>query len=127
MVKSMHESSQIERLFADCASLDWFEDLPLPYMEIDAIGTIVRVNRAALKLHPSDREELIGRTAWEFLAPDEMNSSRVAFVSIMESGEEPPTVLRALYTRSGEFRNFALYRNLIRDGENRPTGMRILL
>jgi len=126
MVKSMLKSPQIELSSVDCPTLDRLEELPLPYIELEAKGIIVRVNRAALNLHPSERGELIGRMAWELLAPEEMNSSHAAFTAIMESAEEPPTVLRALNTRSGEFRNFALYRNPIRDRENKPTGMRIL-
>jgi PAS domain S-box-containing protein len=44
----------------------------------------------------------------------------------METGEEPPPVLRSIYDRSGEFRTYKLHRALKRNAEGRPAGMRML-
>lgn len=108
------------------ASSALFDELPLPYLEMDAMGFVTRANRAALALHPMEQGDLIGRMAWDLMATDEKEQSCAAYLSAMESGEEPPVVLRSLYTRHGEFRIYEMYRNLIRDAKGRPAGMRIV-
>jgi PAS domain S-box-containing protein len=102
------------------------DELPLPYIEMDAQGAITRVNAATLKLHPREQGELIGRMAWDFIVTDERESGRAAYLSFMETGEEPPPIHRSLFDRSGEFRVYELHRSLKRDAEGRPTGMRML-
>lgn len=102
------------------------DDLPLPYIEMDSRGVIVRANRATLALHPKDHGELIGRLAWDLMAPDEKEPSCAAYLSFMQSGEGAPVVRRSLYTRQGQFRVCDLYRSLVRDPEGHPAGIRML-
>lgn len=106
---------------------DAVDQLPLPYIEMDASGTITRANRAALCLHPAEQGGLVGSMAWELMATDEKEQSCAAYLSFMVSGEDPPPVMRSLYTGGGEFRTCELHRNLIRDSEGRPAGMRLML
>ena len=106
--------------------LDAIDELPLPYMEMDSMGIITHANRATMALHPMEQGALIGRMAWELMATDEKEQSCAAYLSLMESGEDPPTVLRSLYTRHGEFRTYELHRSLIRDGDGQPAGMRMV-
>ena len=44
------------------------DQLPLPYVEMDARGLITRANRAALALHHPEQGNLIGSSGWNMLA-----------------------------------------------------------
>jgi PAS domain S-box-containing protein len=113
------------------AETDAIDGLPLPYIEMDAKGIITRANRATLALHPLEHGTLVGTMAWDLMATDEKEPSCAAYLSFMEPGPEPgqdpPPVLRSLYTRGGEFRICELHRNLMRDSQGRPIGMRMML
>lgn len=105
---------------------DPIDDLPLPYIELDANGIVVRANRATLALHPAERGPLVGKLAWDFMAADEKDPSFASFCSALESDGDPPAVRRSLYDCSGGFRTYELHRNLVRDCDGKPVGMRIL-
>lgn len=108
------------------SALDLIDELPVAYVEIDAQGVITRANRAAVALHPPEHGELVGMVAWETIANDEKQISSDTFFASMECGENPPVVRRSFYTSKGEFRTFELHRNLIRDDNGRPTGIRVV-
>lgn len=108
------------------ATPDIIDELPLPYLELDASGVITRANRAALALHPIDRGELVGKSAWDFMAADEKDPSFAAYCSTLHTEEKPGAVHRSLYDRSGEFRTYEMHRSLMRDAEGKPVGMRML-
>lgn len=110
----------------DRSFADPIDDLPLPYIELDANGIVVRANRATLALHPVERGPLVGKLAWDFMAADEKDPSFASFCSALESDEEPPAVRRSLYDRSGHFRIYELHRSLVRDNNGKPVGMRML-
>lgn len=105
---------------------DVLDGLPLPYLELDRNGIVVRANRATLALLPPDCGELVGQLGFSFLAPDEKDQSFAAYVAALESGEQPEPVIRSVYDRSGQFRTYELHRNLICDGQGTPQGMRVL-
>jgi two-component system sensor kinase FixL len=44
----------------------------------------------------------------------------------METGENPPVARRSIFTSSGTFRVHELHRNLIRDTQGKPVGMRVV-
>jgi PAS domain S-box-containing protein len=77
-------------------------------------------------LHSSDSGELIGKLAWELMPTEEQEMSCAAFMAAMESGQDPPVARRSIYTSSGNFRMLELHRNLIRDTEGKPVGMRVV-
>ncbi len=106
------------------AAPDAIEELPLAYFEMDAQGVITRANRVACSLFQREREGIVGKSPWEFMAFDEIEMSREDYFSLMQGGKEPPAVRRALYTRNGEFRTYEMYRSLIRDAQGKPTGLR---
>src|ERR1039457_759634 len=78
------------------------EDLPVAYVEFNAQGTIIYANSIARSLHCNKGDDLIGKSAWDIMAADQIDLSRKAFMAIMESGKEPPVIQRALYTQNGE-------------------------
>ncbi len=108
------------------SELKTINELPLPYIEMDDHGIVTRANRATLELHPAERGDLIGNMAWDLMALDEKEASCAAYMSHMETGEEPPIARRSLYDVSGQFRTYELHRSLMRDAAGRPTGMRMI-
>jgi PAS domain S-box-containing protein len=102
------------------------DDLPLPYMEMDEMGIVTRANRATMALHPLEHGELIGKMAWDLMTTEEKEPACAAYLSMIESGQEPETVTRSLFTRRGEFRTYELHRSLIRDADGRSAGIRLL-
>jgi PAS domain S-box-containing protein len=110
---------------AELAATISIDDLPLPYLEIDAHGFITRANSAALALHHPDQGELIGRSAWDLVAIDEKDTSFAAFVSMVMSGKGPEVVHRSIFDRSGRFRTYEMHRSLIRDEQNKVAGVRM--
>jgi PAS domain S-box-containing protein len=122
----MNETSVIRPGSAESANSLEIDELPLPYVEIDARGVITRANRAARALHHPEQGELVGMTGWTLMAMDEKEFSSAAFHSQMASGQEPPVMCRSIFDRSGRFRTYEFHRSLMRDPEGRPAGMRLV-
>ena len=122
----MNEASVIRPDSAESASFLDIDELPLPFVEIDARGVITRANHAARALHHPEQGELVGMTGWTLMAMDEKEFSSAAFHSQMASGEEPPVMYRSIFDRSGRFRTYEFHRGLMRDPEGRPAGMRLV-
>jgi PAS domain S-box-containing protein len=108
---------------ADSHSED-IERFPIAYMEMDVNGTITCANRIAGRVFERSREEMVGKTPWEFMAAEEIENSREAYFSLMRTGGDPPPVRRTVITQKGEFRTYDMHRTLITDAEGRPAGMR---
>ena len=60
------------------------------------------------------------------MAVDEKDRSSAAFLSHMESGEDPPVMTRSIFDRSGSFRTYEFHRSLMRDAMGKPAGMRMV-
>jgi PAS domain S-box-containing protein len=108
------------------AELKIFDEFPLPYIELDASGYITRANRATRQLDSADQGSLIGRMVWDSMPTDEKEKNCAAYFSLMESGEDPPVVLRNIYDHSGQFRTYEIHRSLLFNDEGRPSGMRLV-
>jgi PAS domain S-box-containing protein len=102
------------------------DQLPLPYVEMNARGVITRANRAALALQHPEQGDLIGSSAWSAMAIDEKDHSAAAFLSLMATGEQPPVICRSLFDRSGKFRTYEIHRNMIRSPRGKPAGVRMI-
>jgi PAS domain S-box-containing protein len=103
---------------------DPLDELPVAYVEIDAKGAITRANRLTRSLHSKNCGELIGKKAWELMPIEEQEQSCAALLAAMETGQDPPVLRRSIFTSSGAFRVHELHRNLIRDEQGQPVGMR---
>ena len=64
-----------------------FEDAPLGYQSLDADGKLLMVNRAWLELLGYAREEVMGRSFGDFLAPGGAELFRQRFPLFKEKGE----------------------------------------
>lgn len=102
------------------------DQLPLPYVEMNADGVITRANRAALALQHPEQGNLIGSSAWNTMAIDEKDHSAAAFLSLMVTGEQPPVISRSLFDRSGKFRTYEIHRSMMRTPQGKPAGVRMI-
>jgi PAS domain S-box-containing protein len=103
------------------------DELPMPWLELDANGIITRTNRAAQVLRPSEQAELVGQFAFSFMAGSERETGFQSFVAALESRpEEPAVVVRYLYDSSGRYSPYQLHRSVILDDAGNPAGMRIV-
>jgi two-component system sensor kinase FixL len=122
----MNEVTTVLSTTDESAPSDPFDELPVAYVEMDARGAITRANRLTRSIHSSHAGELIGRLAWELMPATDQEMSRAAFKAAMDSNQDPPVAKRSLYTSSGHFRMHELHRNIIRDADGHPTGMRVV-
>jgi two-component system cell cycle sensor histidine kinase/response regulator CckA len=114
-------------LIADEQLHAFLQDAPIPCHEIDANGEIVFVNRAECELLGLAPNQLQGRPIWEFVAPEERNSSREAVVRKMR-GEQPLTRFERKYIRPDGIRLvLEIHEKHIRDVKSRIIGMRSFL
>jgi len=105
-------------------AIDPYDLLPVPYVELDCDGNIVRVNARACAVFGLPREEFVGRSGWDFLAGDELMCSQEEYRRALESPESPSPVRRAIRSVGGDFRTYDVFRSVVRDGEDKARGMR---
>ena len=101
---------------------DFFDHAPIPYQEIGRDGVIRRFNRGLCALLKCTAEQLTGRHAWDFVAPDRQEEFRSALNERMQKGFEAgpwevPYVLDGGTRISVEIRE-----SLIRDERGEVTG-----
>ena len=102
---------------------DVLQDLPVAYAEVDLQGVVSAVNQMACEMHHMTSEEIVGKSIWEFVPPDEVEQDKIDFFCVMESGEDPPVVRRSLYTAGGEYRTHEIHRRMMRDADGKPIGL----
>ena len=119
-------AESVEATAGERTAMDPIEELPLPYVEIDARGVVTRANRASHELYPPECGQLVGMMAWKLVAPDEKDLSFAAYCRSLETGEAAVKVRRSLFDRSGQFRTYEMYRSLVRDADGNPAGMRMV-
>ena len=101
-----------------------FEKAPVAYHEIDCEGIVLRVNRAECTLLGYEAEEILGKYAWDFIAPEEREPARQAFRRKIR-GEQPLEIVhRTDIRRDGAPLTVELHQSLIRDAKGAVTGMR---
>jgi PAS domain S-box-containing protein len=104
-----------------------FEFAPVAYHEIDANGTLRRVNQTECRMLGYTREEMIGRPVWQFVAADQQEQSREA-VRRKVAGEEPTAPFeRDFLRRDGGYLILEIYDSLIYDRAGEVTGIRSVL
>jgi len=59
---------------------DLFDQAPIPYEETDRDGSIRRFNQAVCALLKCAPERVMGRLAWDFVAPDQQDEFRSAMM-----------------------------------------------
>jgi PAS domain S-box-containing protein len=101
-----------------------FEEAPIAYHEIDSNGKIVRVNRAECELLGFSREELLGKDAWDVVAPEQRELSRQR-VREKLTGRVPLAAFERPYTRrDGATLLLEVHEKLILDESRATVGIR---
>ncbi len=101
-----------------------FQEAPVAYHEIDSEGVIRRVNNAECSLLGFERSEILGKYRWDFVAPEEQESSREALRRKI-SGEQPIAPFeREIIGRNGARHVVEIHESLIRDQSGRVVGVR---
>ena len=67
---------------------DLFDRAPIPYEETDAKGVIRRFNQEVSRLLKTTPDRILGRKAWDFVAPDQQPGFRAAMLERMASAHE---------------------------------------
>ncbi len=100
-----------------------FEKAPVAYHEIDRDGIVLRVNEAECRLLGYSAGEMVGRPAWEFVAPDQQAASRAAIAR--KIAEQQPLVpyTRPFSRRDGSRLFLEFHENLVRDEDGRAVGI----
>jgi PAS domain S-box-containing protein len=101
-----------------------FEEAPIAYHEIDGHGTVVRVNRAECDLLGFKREEILGKPAWDIVAPEQRELSRQRVQAKLTGLERLAPFERPYTRRDGSTLLLEVHENLIRDDSGRTIGIR---
>jgi len=100
-----------------------FEKAPVAYHEIDRNGTILRVNEAECLLLGYSAEEMVGRPAWEFVAPDQQTTSREAIRRKIAEIQPLVPYTREFARRDGTRLFLEFHENLVRNRDGAVTGI----
>jgi PAS domain S-box-containing protein len=102
-----------------------FEDSPIAYCEMDASGTIRRVNRAECDLLGLSAEQLLGRPAWDLAVP-EKREEWIEFFRDPRSQLPLPNSVEVEYLRpDGVSLTFAVYPQIMEEANSTVAGIRI--
>ncbi len=78
-----------------------WEEAPVAYHLVDTQGTIVAVNRAEETLLGYSREEMVGRSIFDFVAPEQVEEARSRFAAKLAGQEMPPAENRFYVRKNG--------------------------
>jgi PAS domain S-box-containing protein len=67
---------------------DLFDQAPIPYEETDREGNVRRFNLAVCALLQSTPDQILGRSAWDFVSPDQQEVVRADIMERMATGVE---------------------------------------
>jgi PAS domain S-box-containing protein len=103
---------------------DLFEDAPIAYHETDTEGIVRRVNRAECVLLGRDPSHIIGKHAWELLAPEEQERSRNAMRGKLSREVQVEVVERDYLAADGSRHTMEIHASLIEDHNGHVVGIR---
>jgi len=104
--------------------LEVLADAPIACHELNLDGIVVRVNPAGCRLAGLPEDQVIGRPAWDFIAPEQQWQSRENLAKIL-SGEPPPGPLERTWIRADGVRLVVeIHSNHVRDASGRMIGLR---
>ncbi len=102
---------------------DLFDRAPIPYEEMDRNGALHRFNQAVCTLLKSTPEQMIGRLAWDFAAPDRQTELRAAMKHRVQTGEETGPFECPYVLEDGTHLTVEIRENLIRNERGDVTGI----
>jgi PAS domain S-box-containing protein len=100
-----------------------FDQAPIPYAEINREGAVHRFNQAVCSLLKCAPDRMIGRPAWDFLAPDRQEEYRVALMKRMASGQDASPFECECLLEDGSRIAVEIRENPIRNDRGEVTGV----
>ena len=107
--------------------LEFLADAPIACHEMNLQGGIVLVNEAECRLLGYPESQILGRPAWEFVAPEERNQSRESILRVLSGAPLPDPHERTFVRADGSGLVLELYSNHLRDGGGQIIGLRSFL
>ena len=102
---------------------DLFDRAPIPYEETDLDGAVSRFNQAVCTLLKCTPERMMGRLAWDYLAPERQDEARQAMMLRIHAGQEAEPFECEYVLEDGTRLTVEIRENLIRDDHGEITGM----
>jgi PAS domain S-box-containing protein len=98
-------------------------------MSIDSIvitnleGTILNVNEATLKIYGvADKSELIGKSAFELIAPEERKKASTVLMELLKKGEQKLQEFK-FETPDGTKKTIEVSIGIMKDDDGKPLGL----
>lgn len=116
--KRARETEDSERRYREL-----FDQAPIPYEETDVEGVIRRFNQAVCILLRCPPDRILGRRAWDFVAPDQQESQRAAMMERLASKTETGPYECEYFLEDGSRIEVEIRETLIRDQLGEVTGL----
>lgn len=100
-----------------------FNQAPIPYEETDADGTIWRVNQAVCALLNRPSDQLLGRSAWDFMDPAAQEGYRQGLLGRIATSSETEPFECEYALEDGTHISVEIRENLIRNASGEVTGV----
>ncbi len=100
-----------------------FEETPVACHQTDRKGIVRRVNRAECALLGLKPEEILGKSVWELVAPDQAETIREAVRWKISGKQRLAPFEREYVRRDGTRLRLEIHENLLRDGSGKPAGI----
>jgi PAS domain S-box-containing protein len=102
---------------------DLFDRAPIAFEETDREGMIRRFNQAVCNLLKCPPDQILGRKAWEFVAPDQQENFRQAMTERIATGTEAGAFECDYMLDDGSRITVEIRENLIRGDHDEVTGV----
>ena len=102
---------------------DLFDHAPIAFEETDRDGVVRRFNQAVCNLLRSTPDQVLGRKAWDFVAPDQRESFREAMMERIATASENGPFECEYVLDDGSRITVEVRENLIRGDREEVTGM----
>jgi PAS domain S-box-containing protein len=102
---------------------DLFDHAPVPYEEADRDGVVRRFNQAMCTLLKCAPQQIVGRHAWDFVAPDRQEEFRDALMDRISKGYEAGPWEIEYVLEDGSHLSVEIRENLIRNDRGDVTGV----
>ena len=112
-----------EVLESEARYRDLFDRAPIPFEETDCEGVVRRFNHAVCGMMKCAPGQLLGRHAWDFVAPDQQDAFRAAMLERMATGVETSPFFCDYILEDGSGITVEVRESLVRNNRGEITGM----
>jgi len=117
------QAREVELRESETRYRDLFDRAPIPFEETDREGLVTRFNQAVCSLLRCTPDRLLGRYAWDFIAPSGQEAFRSAMLERMETGSEAAALETEFMLDDGSRLSVEIRENFIRDEHGLITGL----